>query len=80
MSFKILDITGADSGDLWESHKNIVVTENVDNTNAMPAFEQKLTAYLKQPCVPQSTNIYDYWNCSHFPQIEIAARKHLSAQ
>ena len=79
MHFKILDITVADSGGLWDAHENIVVAENVDNSDAVPAFEQQLVAYLKQPRVPRSTNIYGYWNCSQFPQIESAARKYLSA-
>ena len=74
-----MDATVADAGGLWDAHEKIVVADTPDNTDAAPAFELQLTEYLKQPRVQRATNIYGYWNCSQFPQLEMAAQKYLSA-
>jgi hypothetical protein len=50
-----------------------------DLTASEPAYERQLEAYLKEPRVPRSTNIYAYWHCSQFPDLEEAAHKYLSA-
>ena len=50
------------------------------DTNHLLQSQQQLTAYLSQPRVAtQSTNIYQYWKCSQFPLLEVAAKKYLSS-
>ena len=39
----------------------------------------ELDSYLRQPGVGRSTNIYGYWRCSQFPNLEPGAKKFLSA-
>jgi len=48
------------------------------DTNNLPQSQQ-LTAYSSQPRVARSTNIYQYWKCSQFPLLEVAAKKYLSS-
>ena len=42
-------------------------------------LKKNLKAYLQVPRLPRSTNIYAYWHCSQYSQLEIAAKKFLSA-
>lgn len=66
---------------LWDAHDSMpVATVSEDNETASePAYERQLEAYSKEPRVPPSTNIYAYWHCSQFPDLEEAAHKYLSA-
>jgi len=48
------------------------------DTNNLPQSQQ-MTAYLSQPRVARSTNIYQDWKCSKFPLLEVAAKKYLSS-
>jgi hypothetical protein len=69
-----------DYGDLWDAHDNIpVISESAGEPTNAPIFEQQLLKYLKEVRVPRSTDIYGYWHCSQYPDIEVAARKYLSA-
>nr|XP_033812940.1 zinc finger BED domain-containing protein 4-like [Geotrypetes seraphini] len=63
---------------LWEAHDNMPTEYNSAGNEWRPVYEQQLAAYLKEPCVPRSTNIFGYWHCSQFPSLEPAARKYLS--
>jgi len=44
-----------------------------------PAYESQLEAYLTQPRVPRSIDVYCYWHNSQFQLLEPAAKKYLSA-
>ncbi|XP_030075314.1 zinc finger BED domain-containing protein 4 [Microcaecilia unicolor] len=64
---------------LWEAHDNLPIESVIAGNEWKPVYEQQLAAYLKEPCVPRSTNIFGYWHCSQFPSLEPAASKYLSA-
>ena len=66
------------SSSLWDDHDNMN-TAAVSNDDDQQQSTLQLRSYLSQPRVPRSTNIYQYWNCSQFPLVEVAARKYLSA-
>jgi len=48
------------SSSLWDDHDNAVMSASADDTNNLPQSQQQLTAYLSQPRVARSTNIYQY--------------------
>ena len=36
-------------------------------------------AYIDEPRIPRSTDIFQFWAASQFPLVEVAAKKYLSA-
>ena len=66
---------------LWDAHDNIgIETLKQTTTNQISEYAQRqLLFYLRQPRVPRTTNIYEFWNSGQFPALEAAARKYLSA-
>jgi hypothetical protein len=69
------------SSNLWDAHDRLPIAEESDpgDGEQEPVYERQLAAYLKEPRLPRSTNIYGYWHCSNFPNVEPAAIKYLSA-
>ena len=49
------------------------------NNSGDVSINMELDGYLCQPRVGHSMNIYGYWHCSQFPNLEPAANKFLSA-
>lgn len=74
-----VDEAVADTGDLWSAHDSLRAEPATSVTDTTPLYEQQLAAYMKEPRVPRTTNIYAYWHNSQFPELEPAARKYLSA-
>jgi hAT family C-terminal dimerisation region len=60
-------------------HDNIVDHREQTGSQKTPKYEQQFATYMNLPRVPRTTDIYGYWNCSPFPDIEPAAKKYLSA-
>jgi len=72
--------TANDYGDLWDACDNIpVISESSGEHAEALIFDQQLLKYLEEVRVPRSTDIYGYWHCSQYPDIEVAAQKYLSA-
>lgn len=70
----------ASASSLWDTHDSVGVAVKQNDAEAgMPDYERQLQAYLREPRVNRTTNIYAFWNCSQFPCLEPAARKYLSA-
>jgi len=60
-------------------HDNIVDHRKQTSSQHIPKYEQQFATYLNQPRVPRTTDIYGYWHCGQFPDVEPAAKKYLSA-
>lgn len=69
------------SSSLWDAHDMLPIAEESDagDGELEPAYERQLAAYLQEPRLPRSTDIFGYWHCSNFPNLEQAAAKYLSA-
>ena len=69
------------SSSLWDMHDRLSAAAETEagETEQDPVYEQQLAAYLKEPRLPRSTDIFGYWHCSQFPSLEPAAQKYLSA-
>jgi len=61
---------------LWDVYDSIVVHREQTSSEQIPKNEQQFATCLNQPRVPPTTDIYGYWNCSQFPDVESAAKKH----
>ena len=73
--------TPSTSSSLWDDYDSYVAIEqatSADNSGDN-SLNMELDGYLRQPRVGRSTNIYGYWHCSQFPNLEPAAKKFLSA-
>lgn len=71
--------TASQSSTLWDEHDNMNIATGTDNDDELPQYEQQLTSYMNEPRVPRSTDIFQYWKCSQYPLVEVAANKYLSA-
>ena len=66
------------SSGLWDEYDNVSV-DLQPAVSVEETLQKELDSYLREPRTARTGNIYGFWHCSHFPGLEPAAKKYLSA-
>lgn len=63
---------------MWALYSKVILQSSLSVTNTGHSADNEVEAYLQDPLLPPSTNIFAYWKNQHaFPRLRQLARKYL---